>query len=118
MNFGGVDREAPDTLLAAANYYATVQQIDNAFGLLMRELDKLGLDKNTLVFFTSDNGPEHPVNLEESKGEWDVPIRDMCSGTPGVFRGMKRYPYEGGHRVPGIARWPNKIPAGFVSDGL
>ncbi len=118
MNFGSVDREVPDTLLAAANYYATVQQVDNAFGVLMRELKSMGLDKNTMVFFTSDNGPEHPVNLEESKGEWDVPIRDMCSGTPGVFRGMKRYPYEGGHRVPGIVRWPGKIPAGKVSKAL
>jgi arylsulfatase A len=118
MKFGGVDREVPDTLLAAASYYATVQQVDNAFGVLMKELESLGLSDNTLVFFTSDNGPEHPVNLEESKGEWDVPIRDMCAGTPGVFRGMKRYPFEGGHRVPGIVRWPGEIPAGIVSDEL
>ncbi len=118
LNYGGVDREVPDTLLSAANYYATVQQLDHAFGMLLAELKALGLDKNTLVLFTSDNGPEHPVNLEESRGEWDDDIRDQCAGTPGPFRGMKRYPYEGGHRVPGFARWPGKIPAGIVSDKL
>ncbi len=118
LNYGGIDREVPDTLGAAANYYATVQQLDHAFGQFMGALDGMGLDKETLVFFTSDNGPEHPVNLEESQGAWDDPIRDMCAGTPGPFRGMKRYPYEGGHRVPGIVRWTGKIPAGSVSDEL
>jgi arylsulfatase A len=70
------------------------------------------------VFFTSDNGPEHPVNLEESRGEWDDTVRENCYGTPGPFRGMKRYPYEGGHRVPGLVRWPEAIPAGLISDEM
>ena len=118
LNYGGVDREVPDTLLAAANYYATVQQLDHAFGVFLDELARLGLDKNTLILFTSDNGPEHPVNLEESRGEWDEDTRDQCAGTPGPFRGMKRYPYEGGHRVPGLVRWRGMIPAGIVSDEL
>jgi arylsulfatase A len=84
----------------------------------MSTLDELGLKENTLVIFTSDNGPETPVTFEESKGQWDDPIRDKCFGSPGTLRGMKRFPYEGGHRVPGIARWPGIISEGTSSDKL
>ncbi|MFC2117450.1 sulfatase [Bacteroidota bacterium] len=99
-------------------YYATVAQLDAAFGRLMDALDKQGLRENTLVIFTSDNGPEYPVNFLESKGQWDDPIRDRCFGTPGLLRGMKRFTYEGGHRVPGIIRWPGYAPAGQVNNTL
>jgi arylsulfatase A len=71
-----------------------------------------------IVVFTSDNGPEYPVNSMESRGRWDDPIRDRCFGTPGSLRGMKRFTYEGGHRVPGIVRWPGRVPGGTVSDAL
>jgi arylsulfatase A len=63
-------------------------------------------------------GPEYPVNFLESQGEWDDPIRDRCFGTPGPLHGMKRFTTEGGHRVPGLARWPGRIPAGVVSEAL
>ncbi|AEE50114.1 sulfatase [Haliscomenobacter hydrossis] len=99
-------------------YYGTVAQLDHAFGQLMKFLDSTGLEKNTIVIFTSDNGPESPVNFDESRGMWMDTIRDKCFGTPGLLRGMKRFVYEGGHRVPGIVRWPSKIPAGIVSDKL
>jgi arylsulfatase A len=92
--------------------------LDDAFGRLMKTLEELDLDENTLVVFTSDNGPEAPVTVEESLGTWDDPIRDKCFGTPGELRGMKRFPYEGGHRVPGIVRFPGVIPEGTVSDEL
>ena len=94
----------------ARYYYGTVTQLDEAFGRLMATLDSLDLRENTLVFFTSDNGPEHPVSADKS--------RDRSWGTPGVFRGMKRYLYEGGTRVPGIMRWPESIKAGVVCDQL
>jgi arylsulfatase A len=81
-------------------------------------MDSLSLRKGTLIFFTSDNGPEYPVNRLESKGEWDDPIRDRCFGTPGPLRGMKRFTTEGGHRVPAIARWPGRIAAGTTNDAL
>lgn len=116
MNYGGVDREGIYNQANAAKYYGTVKQLDNAFGTFINGIDKSGFKENTLVLFTSDNGPEHPVNLEESLGEWNDPIRDDCYGTPGPFSGMKRYPTEGGHRVPGLVRWPASIPAGMVSD--
>jgi arylsulfatase A-like enzyme len=118
IRYGGVDRENKFELNRAADYYGTVTQLDNAFGSFVSGIDRMDGRENTLVFFTSDNGPEHPVNLEESRGEWSDSGRDQCYGTPGVFRGMKRYVYEGGHRVPGIARWPGMIPGGTVSAEL
>lgn len=99
-------------------YYGTVFQLDAAFGTLMDSLDQAKLRDDTLVFFTSDNGPEYPVNFLESQGKWDDPIRDRCFGTPGQLRGMKRFTYEGGHRVPGIARWPGHVPAGADSSAF
>jgi len=94
----------------ARYYYGTVTQLDEAFGRLMETLDTLDLRENTFVFFTSDNGPEHPVSGDKS--------RDRSWGTPGVFRGMKRFLYEGGTRVPGIMRWPENIKPGVVSEQL
>ncbi len=118
IRYGGVDRPEKDISQNKKEYYGTVTQLDNAFSNLLKTVEEEGLSDNTIIIFTSDNGPEHPVNLEESKGEWDDPIREFCFGTPGELKGMKRYPYEGGHRVPGIVRWPGKIPAGTVSDQL
>ena len=99
-------------------YYGTVSQIDDAFGRLMKALDIKGLDDNTIVIFTSDNGPEYPVNFMESRGEWDDDIRDKCFGSPGPLRGMKRFTYEGGHRVPGIIRWLGTAKSGQVNTSI
>ncbi len=118
IGYGGVARPEYDIGKNKKEYYGTVSQLDNAFSNLMKTVDSQNLTENTMVIFTSDNGPEHPVNLEESKGDWEDPIRDYCFGTPGIYRGMKRYPFEGGHRVPGIIRYPGKIPAGTTSDEL
>ncbi len=118
VSYGGVPRDKEEIGSNKKYYYGTITQLDNAFGRLMANLDTFGLRKDTFVFFTSDNGPEYPVNRLESKGEWDDPIRDRCFGTPGPLRGMKRFTTEGGHRVPGIARWPGHIEAGTTSDAL
>ena len=79
-------------------YWANVAQMDASFGRLMAELDKQKLRDNTLVFFTSDNGPArtsfHP------HGETDQ------------LRDKKGSVFEGGIRVPGIIRWPGKVKAG------
>jgi len=85
-------------------YRANVTQLDDAFGLVMRALDKIGATDSTLVFFTSDNGPE---------GAGD---KGPGRGLTGGLRGRKRSMYEGGHRVPGILRWPAQIEPGTVSD--
>jgi arylsulfatase A len=118
IKYGQVTRPEKDISKYKKEYYGTVTQLDDAFGRLMMALDSLRLKENTLVLFTSDNGPETPVTIEESRGDWDDPIRDKCFGTPGDFRGMKRFPYEGGHRVPGIVRFPKVIPEGTKSDEL
>ncbi len=118
VQYGGVQRPDRDITPLKKYYYGTVTQLDNAFGNLIKGVDALGNRDDTLIMFTSDNGPEAPVNLEESRGEWDDFSRDRSFGTPGPWRGMKRYPYEGGHRVPGIARWPGKIAPGSINTSL
>lgn len=116
IQYGRVERPAKEISQNKKYFYGTVSQLDAAFGDLMKGIDELQLTENSLVFFTSDNGPETPVNLQESKGEWDDPIRDRCFGTPGQYRGMKRFTYEGGHRIPGILRWPGRVEPGSISD--
>jgi len=118
IQYGEVARPDKDIGQNKKEYYGTLTQLDQAFANLLAVVEKEHLEDNTLIIFTSDNGPEHPVNLEESRGEWEDPIRDFCFGTPGTLKGMKRYPYEGGHRVPGIVRWPATIPGGTVSNEL
>ncbi len=84
-----------------ATYYGIVSMLDHHIGRLLKHLKKAGLEDNTIVVFTSDNGPEH---------------RPKTSfGTPGDLRGAKGHMHEGGYRVPGIVRWPGKIEAGTVS---
>lgn len=76
-------------------------------GRLFDKVDQLGLAGNTIVVFSSDNGPEdiHVVNASHS-----------AAGSAGPFRGRKPSLYEGGIRLPFIARWPGHIPAGRVND--
>ena len=88
---------------AATIYYSLVADLDAQVGRLLKELDNLGLATNTLVMFSSDNGPED-IHLTEA-GHSGV-------GSAGPFRGRKRSLYEGGVRVPFILRWPGKILAG------
>ena len=82
-----------------SKYMGNITQMDNGLGMVLDALDDLGVSENTLVFFTSDNGP--------------VPA---YGGSSGGLRGNKRSEYEGGVRVPGLARWPGKIKPGSVSD--
>ncbi len=88
-----------------AAYAAMVGRLDRYVGDVIQTLQKLGLDKNTLVFFTSDNGPHHEGGNDPA-----------FFNSSGVFRGIKRDLYEGGIRVPMIARWPGRIRAGSVTD--
>jgi len=118
VKYGGVKRPEKDISKNKSAYYGTVTQLDAAFGRLMQKLEDLGLEENTVVILTSDNGPESPVSMEESLGLWEDNSRDFCFGTPGEFRGMKRFPYEGGHRVPCIVRYPKVIAKGTESDVL
>jgi arylsulfatase A-like enzyme len=87
------------------NFAAMITRMDRDVGRLMERLKKIGADGNTLIIFTSDNGPH-----QEGGHSPDF------FGSRGPLRGIKRDLYEGGIRVPMIARWPGKVKAGAVSD--
>jgi arylsulfatase A-like enzyme len=82
-------------------------ELDYVVGRLMSKLDQLGYGENTLVIFSSDNGPEVPTVIDMRKTHKHDGARP--------WRGVKRDQWEGGHRVPFIARWPKKIKDGSTS---
>jgi arylsulfatase A-like enzyme len=84
---------------------AMITRMDRDIGALLQQLRALKIDSNTVVFFTSDNGPHKEGGVDPNFFK-----------ASGPFRGIKRDMYEGGIRVPMIVRWPGKIPAGIVSD--
>jgi len=88
-----------------AIYYGNVTQMDHEFGRLIKTLDEMKLRDETFVMFTSDNGPE---TLNRYRGA------NRSFGSPGPLRGMKLHMYEGGIRVPGIIRWPDRTKAGTI----
>ena len=87
-----------------------IVELDEAVGKLLTNLERLKLAENTLVIFSSDNGGIMNDGYEDV-GNFDHP----CNGT---LRGYKGSLFEGGHRVPFIARWPGRIPAGSDCDEL
>ena len=92
----------------AGAYGDFVMQVDDSVGQVMATLKRLGLTDNTLVIFTSDNGP---VWFAEDVARYG-------HRAAGDWRGMKIDQWEGGHRVPLIAQWPGRIPAGKTRSDL
>ncbi len=84
-------------------HHGNITQLDHAFGIVTKGLDELGLRDNTIVFFTSDNGPEGKKPAGRTQG------------STGGLRGRKRDSHEGGIRVAGMVRWPGHITPGTVS---
>ncbi len=80
-----------------SNYWGAVSAMDEQLGRLRREIRRLGVADNTMLWFASDNGPEGTEQSTERPG------------SAGPFRGRKRSLFEGGIRVPGILEWPAKI---------
>jgi arylsulfatase A-like enzyme len=89
-----------------AAYAAMVTRLDSHLGRIMATLKELNLDDNTLVIFTSDNGPTIRVGGADSR----------FFHSSGPFRGLKEDLYEGGIRIPCIARWPGHVAANSTND--
>lgn len=101
---------------AGSLYGDVVEEFDHETGRLLDVLDELGLRKNTLVIYTSDNGPwNQPAYYERKKGH---PKGSVFWGDAGPLRDGKGSCYEAGYRVPCIVRWPGKVPANKVSDAI
>ena len=97
-------------------YGDVVEEFDFETGRLLDTLDELGLSTNTLVIYTSDNGPwNQDKYTKKKKGH---PKGSIFWGEAGPLRNGKGSCYEGGYRLPCIVRWPGKVPAGRVTDAI
>lgn len=92
-----------------ATYYANVTNMDKGIGRILEKLDQQGRLENTLIFFTSDNGPEM-LNR--------YPGTERSYGSPGSLKGMKVQLFEGGVRVPCIIAWDGIITSGQTSSAV
>jgi arylsulfatase A-like enzyme len=99
------DRGYVPSLRPNATYAAMITQMDAHVGRILDVLAELGLEENTLVIFTSDNGTTYTGGVDA----------EFWNSTGGL-RGLKGSVYEGGIRVPFIARWPGRITPGTTSD--
>ncbi|MFV0323271.1 MAG: arylsulfatase [Bacteroides xylanisolvens] len=90
-----------------AQFAGMITRLDYYVGEVLKKLKEKGLDENTLVIFSSDNGPHEEGGADP-----------IFFGRDGKLRGLKRQCHEGGIRIPFIARWPGHIPAGKVNDHI
>lgn len=95
------------TVHTHAQFAGMITRLDTYVGEVLAKLKDKGLDENTIVIFTSDNGPH-----EEGGADPEFFGRD------GKLRGIKRQCYEGGIRIPFIVRWPGKVAKGSVNDHI
>ena len=93
------------TIHTHAQFAAMITRLDAYVGEIMDKLKEKELDENTIVVFTSDNGPHEEGGADP-----------VFFGRDGKLRGLKRQCYEGGIRIPFIVRWPGKVEAGAVCD--
>jgi arylsulfatase A-like enzyme len=97
----------PDQRLGRQHYLGSITAIDREIGRLREALRELGVEKSTLIFFCSDNGPEGTGTPQHQYN----PYGGVYYGSAGEFKGRKRYLYNGGVCVPAFAVWPGVIEA-------
>jgi N-acetylgalactosamine-6-sulfatase len=100
-------------------YLADLYSMDEDIGRLLKRLDELGLRENTIVVFSSDQGPAPigtPAKRVGKSDDANAKLRLNAMGYSGIFRGGKHGLSEGGVRVPLIVRWPARVPAQRVDD--
>lgn len=100
---------------AGGDYGDVIEEMDANVGRILDVLKEEGLEQNTLVIFTSDNGPWRNMPPRMYNTE---PVEKWHAGTTGPLFGAKATSYEGGLRVPAIVRWPGKIPKEQISSAL
>lgn len=100
-----IDPKYADLPPAVARYATGITRLDDALGDLAKHLQKCGIDRDTLIIFTSDNGPADEYGADPRKFE-----------SAGPFDGLKRDVFEGGMRVPTFVRWPAAVESGKVDE--
>lgn len=103
----GKEDDCPDVRNPIAGFAAMMENLDNEVGRILETVKAMGIEDNTLIIFTSDNGAHHEGGHDPSF--WN---------STGGLRGIKRDLYEGGIRTPMLARWPSKIKAGSISEHI
>jgi arylsulfatase A-like enzyme len=103
-------------LSGAGRYGDFVVEIDWLVGTVLDTLDKKGITDNTIVIFTTDNGPEKEIG-DQDPGAYNR-IKKHNHYSMHIYRGIKRDAWEGGHRVPFLLRWPACAEKGAVCDQL
>jgi len=103
--FNDVRQAGGDVDNAMRRYLADVESLDDSVGRLLKRLDELGLSKNTIVVFSTDQGADMT-----KAGDGGLRFNQM--GFNGALRGGKHTHWEGGVRVPWLVRWPGHVPAG------
>ena len=100
-----IKRCTPSSAREEKHFYGCITALDEQVGRLRKELRDLGVANNTMLWYTSDNGPEGKVHYQ-----------DTYRGSTNGLRGRKRSLFEGGIRVPGILEWPARVEAARATD--